>query len=117
MSVKDEIKKMIEMPTKEQLIETVVSLVQSEIYIPMFIRGLRQEHDVLMNEAVPYYPMFTDLEEVPEDYQRKFFFVKEPFEKILENLDTERITVNPFSQNMILDEDIIKIILESRVEQ
>ncbi len=117
MTVKEEMQKMIETPTKEQLIETVVALVQSEVYVPMFIRGLEQKHDVLMNEKVSYYPMFTDLEEVPEDYKQKFFFVKEPFEKIVENLDTERMSVNPFSQNMILDEDIIQIILESRVDK
>lgn len=117
MTVKDEIQKMMQQPTKEQLVETIVALVQSEVYVPMFIKGLNREHDVLTNDRVSYYPLFTDLEEVPKEYEQRFFFVKQSFEEVLKNLDTERITVNPFTQNLILDEDMIQIVLESRVEQ
>lgn len=114
MSVTEDIQKMTEHPSKEQLVDTIIHLVQESVYVPMFIEGLHQKHDVLMQDKISYYPVFTDKEQVPKKYEQRFFFEEKPFMDVLENLDTDRIAVNPFTQNMILDEALIQIVLGCR---
>lgn len=43
-----------------------------------------------------------------------FFLAKKPFLEVLDHLDTDRIAVNPFTQNLILEEELIKVVLSCR---
>lgn len=114
MSLTNEVEKMAKHPSKEQLVEVVVCLVQEDVYVPMFIEKLERKHDVLVKDSIPYFPVFTDESQVPEKYKRKFFLAKKPFLEVLDHLDTDRIAVNPFTQNLILEEELLKVVLSCR---
>ena len=101
-------------PSKEQLVEVVVCLVQEDVYVPMFIEKLERKHDVLVKDSITYFPVFTDESQGPEKYKRKFFLAKKPFLEVLDHLDTDRIAVNPFTQNLILEEELLKVVLSCR---
>lgn len=114
MSLTNEVEKMAKYPSKEQLVEVVVCLVQEDVYVPMFIEKLERKHDVLVKDSIMYFPVFTDESQVPEKYKRKFFLAKKPFLEVLDHLDTDRIVVNPFTQNLILEEELLKVVLSCR---
>jgi len=82
-----------------------------------FTDDLGMTPDILISNATQErcFPVFSQMEQIPEDYRSQFSYLRMHFTDICEmvkNFDVNCIVVDPFTVSFKLDEELQKIVLE-----
>jgi hypothetical protein len=129
--------------TKESFLEAVRCLCKSKVWVPMAIQmspedvarmknakkgekvqpkqQVRMRPDLLKTpDGKLFFPVFSSKEEAPADYRKRFSWAQLPFmecgKQMLKFPNVHALIVNAFSKNLIVSEEIMKLVLSNTPE-